>query len=132
MRWLSSKTQSVISTSLVSDTYREQLLSSPSRPTCINCLWIFISYLLLLPPPYHHPFLFVTPIFTPALHLISRRGASSTWPLTTPATRQPLPLVSAPCSTCLCLPLFTESVRPPPLPPSACTQVPVAPLGFCL
>ena len=50
---------------------------------------------------------------TPAHHFLSQSGTSSTFTTPTPITRQPLLLVSALRSACLCLPPCPASVIPP-------------------
>ena len=100
---------------------------SPARPTCL----IRFSGSYYRPPPsYRPPISSIShrhlTLCTPAPHLLSRSGTSSTWTFPTPATYQPPPLVSAPRATCLIMPPYPASALPP-LPSSACAQTPVGP-----
>ena len=88
--------------------------SFPSRPICLNRFCICRDSLLhpTAPPISSHSLLKHLSV-TPSLNLLSCCRTLSTWTSPTPATRQPLPLVSAPRTAFLCLPSFPESVRPP-------------------
>ena len=66
---------------------------------------------------------------TPAPHIISRNRALFTWTLPTPITHHILSLISEPSTVCLRLMPFLCPLSLP-LPPLACTQVPVFPLGL--
>ena len=90
--------------------------------------------LSLFPPPSYRPPIIIPSSsqhlsVTTSSHLLSRRVALSTWTSPTPATRHLTPLVSAPRAVFIYLLLFPRPLSPP-LPPSACTQVPVRPWGF--
>ena len=106
-------------------------LSSPSAPPDST---IFLGRSFpssILPPPHHQTFVVVYLfLFVPAPHLLSRRKSPPAWTFPAPATRQPWPLVSAPCSACLRLPPFPVTVRPPsPFSALGLSLGPCQPLG---
>ena len=86
--------------------------TSPTRHTFINCFCIVICYFLLPAAPHHYLFLVISLSVSLAPHLLSWRGTPSTWMLSTPASRQPLLLVSVPCALCLHLPSFFIRLTP--------------------
>ena len=101
----------------------------PVRPTCLSrFMGHTISSSSYRPPISRIQHRVTTLFISPTPHILSRHGKSSTWTLPPPSTRRPLTLVSAPLVVCLLLPLCPASVRPP-LPPSACSQVPVGTWG---
>ena len=102
---------------------------------------MFLSSLLLLIPPHEHQLLVLTPIFTPVSHLLSQRESSPTWMSPTPATWQPLLLVSAPRAALLYLPPFPASVclpvaylglQPGPYQPLRGLSVVIPSVSVCL
>ena len=92
-------------------------LSSPPMSYCL------LTCSRSLSDPHH---------FSPALNLLSRWKAPSTWTSPVPATCQSLSLVHEPCTACLLLPSFTVTLWYPPCTPLAWTQVPVIHRGVCL
>ena len=77
-------------------------------PSVSTVFWIFLVPYSLIPPNHQQPLivLALSLYVAPAPHVIYQRKAPPTWTLSTPATHQPPPLVSAPRSTCLFMLLF--------------------------
>ena len=124
--------------------YTLNILFYPSCPTCLNR---FSGYFHLPPISYQRPISGVRCCSPSLLHPLptsstsTKRCPSVIFPHLTPATRQNLPLDSAPRSVCLRLMPFTVSVLPPfsalglqqgPYQPLRISPLRIHPYSLCL
>ena len=99
-----------------------------SSPPVSVVLWI-VLFLLCLPPPNQCPSTSLHLFLSPALHILSCHGSSSTWTFSPPATRQPPLIVSDPRTVCLILLQHPASIRPPPCRPRPVPRSLLVPWG---
>ena len=104
--------------------------SPPVAPASTIFLYHYFPSSVLL-SPHHHLYIVVSLSLcvSPATHLLSRHQSPPTWTSPAPATRKTLPLVSAPRSARMHLPLFPVTVSPPPFPTLGLLPGPCWPLG---